>query len=170
MQASTRDRSARGCIPSRVWHVHPLTCMACASPHVYRMCIACAGVHARPLRPRVGLRQGHALQGMCMACSNMHPVHVYTCAWVGLRQGHALQGEAPWHARTRAPCVYAHGARQGGRVCTACSNAHPARVHARAHAACASSCVLHVHGRALPGGRARLDQPRPPLDYLWMTP
>merc|ERR1712034_161106 len=45
---------------------------------------------------------------MCMACSNMHPMHVYTSARCSSRASSARKPTTVcvWHARTCTPCMY----------------------------------------------------------------
>ena len=102
------ETRARTCTPCMYTRVHPLMCMARAW-RVYGMCrrvrahLQVAGEHAPHacvwhVHPHVyGMCERIFKSPVCMACSNMHPMHVCTCVHL------QVAGAARVHARTHAP-------------------------------------------------------------------
>merc|ERR1711907_305072 len=149
-RASTERRAemacawhARTCSPCMYTRVHPPS--GARRWHVHGMLehAAHACIHACIHRAARG-------DGMCMACSNMQPMHVYTRASTERR----AEMVCAWHARTCSPCMYTrvhppsdarrwyvhgmlehaahacihaciHRATRGDGMCMACSNMQP---------------------------------------------
>ena len=105
-----------------------------------------------------------------MACSNMHPIHVHTCASLN-RRVLAGDGVCAWHAHAWAGWMHVrmcmHGALAGDWVVTPADLEPLEPCHA-----CIHTCISHVYGMCMVHVCAQVVTPADlePLEYRGVAP